>query len=78
MELAQRWVGCRYEVVGRVFQVQGIIRTKGSMMKTPGCHERGLWGGPTPPEMFALEFSLWNLGSAATGLMPMHIVHKAE
>lgn len=68
--------------VGRVFQAQDISglkaekhrlgrgRLQGSMEKIVGRLKN--------PEIVVLEFFLWNLCSAASGLMSVLTVHKAE
>lgn len=68
--------------VGRVFQAQELSGSKARKHKLDrgglqGSMERGC-GETETLRHLPLEFSLWNLGSAASGLMSMLTVHKAE
>lgn len=75
-------MGFGYGAVGRVFQAQEISGLKAEKHKLGrGRLQDGMErivGRLKNPEIVALEFSLWNLGSAASGLMSVLTVHKAE
>lgn len=73
----------------REYQDQGQESGKHKVKLREGKDSRMLWkgvlgsgetvlGNPWIFEIFALEFSLWNLGSVAPGLMSLPAGHEAE